>query len=38
VLKNFPSRDFLLEKLGTIAGDLRMTQLDYYWIASGTVK
>jgi SAM-dependent methyltransferase len=35
VLKNFPGRDQLAADLAPWASDLRYTQLEYYWLASG---
>jgi len=34
VLKNFPSENFLREKLEGIAGDVEVVELEYYWILS----
>lgn len=34
VLKNFPTRDFLLEKVSAIATDIDLIELEYYWIVS----
>lgn len=34
VLKNFPSNDFLIDKLALIATDIKIMELDYYWIAT----
>lgn len=33
VLKNFPDRDFLIDKLSPFATDIEITELEYYWIA-----
>lgn len=38
VLKNFPTEDFLVQKLSTIATDISVTSLEYYWIASGRLR
>jgi len=34
VLKNFPTQDFVIEKLSGIGMDVRFINLEYYWIAS----
>lgn len=34
VLKNFPTQDFIIEKLSGIAVDIKFTNLEYYWIVS----
>lgn len=34
VLKNFPTKEFLTNKLSNIATDIEFTNLEYYWIAS----
>lgn len=34
VLKNFPSENFLREKLSSIADDIDIVMLEYYWILS----
>ncbi len=34
VLKNFPSNNFLIEKLSQIATDIEIIDLDHYWIAT----
>ena len=34
VLKNFPTRDFLVQKLSRIAADMNFISLEYYWIVS----
>lgn len=34
VLKNFPTKELLFQKLSPIATDLELTMLEYYWIAS----
>ena len=34
VLKNFPTKDFLIEKLSNIATDINFINLKYYWIVS----
>lgn len=34
VLKNFPTKEFLFQKLSRIATDINFTNLKYYWIAS----
>jgi ubiquinone/menaquinone biosynthesis C-methylase UbiE len=34
VLKNFPTREFLLNKLSEIATDIDFIELEYYWIVS----
>jgi demethylmenaquinone methyltransferase/2-methoxy-6-polyprenyl-1,4-benzoquinol methylase len=33
VLKNFPSEDFLRQRLSKVAADISVTKLEYYWIA-----
>jgi SAM-dependent methyltransferase len=38
VLKNFPTKDFLLQKLSNIATDIRYVSLKYYWIVSCRLK
>ena len=38
VLKNFPSNDFLLEKLNQIATNIKLIDLEYYWIATCKYK
>ncbi len=38
VLKNFPSTSFLEEKMARVATDIRVMELEYYWIASGKIK
>ena len=38
VLKNFPSRDFLFQKLSRVATDIQVIELPYYWIVSGKTK
>ncbi|MFN8296939.1 MAG: methyltransferase domain-containing protein [Chitinophagales bacterium] len=38
VLKNFPTKEFLLEKLSLIATDINYIQLKYYWIVSCSLK
>lgn len=35
VLKNFPTKEFLYQKLSKIATDIKFINLDYYWIVSG---
>lgn len=35
VLKNYPSHDFLREKLSRVATDINWIQLEHYWIATG---
>lgn len=34
VLKNFPSKEFLIEKLSSVAMEINFTSLKYYWIVS----
>ena len=34
VLKNFSTKDFLLEKLSKIATDIDFIELEYYWIVN----
>lgn len=34
VLKNFPTRDFLIQKLSSIANEINFINLKYYWIVS----
>jgi ubiquinone/menaquinone biosynthesis C-methylase UbiE len=34
VLKNFPTKDFLFQKLSSIATDINHVSLKYYWIVS----
>lgn len=34
VLKNFPTKKFLTEKLSKIATDIKIIELEYYWIAT----
>ena len=34
VLKNFPTKDFLVEKLSSIATEINFIKLEYYWIVS----
>jgi ubiquinone/menaquinone biosynthesis C-methylase UbiE len=38
VLKNFPSTDFLFDKLSKFATDVKIIDLEYYWIATGKLK
>lgn len=38
VLKNFPTEDFLFQKLSRIATDIEVVKLTYYWIASCKIK
>ncbi|HRH56346.1 MAG TPA: class I SAM-dependent methyltransferase [Chitinophagales bacterium] len=38
VLKNFPTKEFLLNKLSVIATDINYIQLEYYWIVSCSLK
>lgn len=38
VLKNFPTNDFLQEKLSKITNDLKVVRTRYYWIAFGEMK
>lgn len=35
VLKNFPGKEFLLEKFSAIATDIRLEELSHYWIVYG---
>jgi SAM-dependent methyltransferase len=34
VLKNFPTQDFIIEKLSKVAVDIKVVNLGYYWIVS----
>lgn len=38
VLKNFPTKDFLVQKLSTIADEINFIELEYYWIVSCKLK
>lgn len=38
VLKNFPTKEFLVKKLSLIATDINYIQLKYYWIVSCSLK
>lgn len=38
VLKNFPSREFLMHKLSSIAEKLEYIDLEHYWIGACTLK
>ena len=38
VLKNFPNKEFLHEKLSKITTELKIVQTKYYWIAYGIVN
>lgn len=38
VLKNFPTRRFLLDKLSRIATDIEIIDLDYYWIVTSKLR
>ena len=38
VLKNFPSKEFIFEKLSRIANKIEVVQTKYYWIALGEIK
>jgi len=38
VLKNFPSKEFLVQKLSTMAADIKYIDLDHYWIVIANVK
>ena len=38
VLKNFPSKGFLHEKLSIIANDIKVIHMEYYWIATAELN
>ena len=38
VLKNFPKKEFIYEKLSKIANKIEVVQTKYYWIALGEIK
>ena len=38
VLKNFPTKEFIQQKLSAIADAISFIQLEYYWIVSGKLK
>lgn len=38
VLKNFPGRDFLLDKLSQVAAEIKYIELEHYWIAACKLK
>lgn len=38
VLKNFPDKEFLIDKLSIIASDVKIIELEHYWIATGKQK
>jgi ubiquinone/menaquinone biosynthesis C-methylase UbiE len=38
VLKNFPTKDFLIQKLAAIATDIEFIPLEHYWIVSCKTK
>ena len=38
VLKNFPNKGFICEKLSKIANNIEIVQTKYYWIAIGEIK
>lgn len=37
VLKNFPTDDFLTQKLATVATEIQITRLEHYWIATASL-
>lgn len=38
ILKNFPAGDFLINALSKIAGNIRLLELQYFWIVSCEIK
>ncbi len=38
VLKNFPNKEFICEKLSKIANNIEIVQTKYYWTAFGEIK
>jgi hypothetical protein len=38
IVKNFPGREQVAADLDDAATDMAWTELDYYWVASGTLR